>query len=97
MATVTPEEIRELAMLARLSLDEEEVTQFSAQLADILGYIGKLREVDVSNVPEFLSERQEQSSLRTDEASDALSSEAALGCAPKTRGRLVVVPKFKED
>ena len=97
MATVTPQEIRELAMLARLSLDEDEVTQFSAQFADILGYIGKLSEVDVSDVPEFLSERQARSSLRDDAASEALSSDTALAGAPKTRGRLVVVPKFKED
>jgi aspartyl-tRNA(Asn)/glutamyl-tRNA(Gln) amidotransferase subunit C len=97
MATVTPEEIRELATLARLSLDDQEVEQFRAQLADILGYIGTLREVDVSGVPEFLSERQEESSLREDAAGPQFSSETALSNAPNTRGRLVVVPKFKED
>lgn len=97
MATVTPEEIRELATLARLSLDDQEVEQFRVQLADILGYIGTLREVDVSGVPEFLSERQEESSLREDAAGAQFSSETALSNAPNTRGRLVVVPKFKED
>jgi aspartyl-tRNA(Asn)/glutamyl-tRNA(Gln) amidotransferase subunit C len=97
MATVTPEEIRELATLARLSLDDQEVEQFRVQLADILGYIGTLREVDVSGVPEFLSERQEESSLREDAAGVQFSSETALSNAPNTRGRLVVVPKFKED
>ena len=97
MATVTPEEIRELATLARLSLDDGEVEQFRAQLTDIRGYIGTLREVDVSGVPEFLSERQEDSSLREDAPGPQFSSETALSSAPNTRGRLVVVPKFKED
>ncbi|MGB1698821.1 MAG: Asp-tRNA(Asn)/Glu-tRNA(Gln) amidotransferase subunit GatC [Nannocystaceae bacterium] len=97
MTTVTPEEIRELATLARLSLDEQEVEQFRTQLADILGYIGTLRSVDVTDVPEFLSEKQPDSSLREDLPGVQFSSETALSSAPQTRGRLVVVPKFKED
>lgn len=97
MVTVTPDEIRELAMLARLSLNDEEAREFSGQLQDILGYIGKLREVNVDGVPEFLSESAENSSLRTDETTPALTSEQALKGVPRTRGRLVVVPKFKED
>jgi aspartyl-tRNA(Asn)/glutamyl-tRNA(Gln) amidotransferase subunit C len=97
MTTVTSEEIRELATLARLSLDDDEAEQFRTQFADILGYIGTLRAVDVTGVPELLSEAQVNSSLREDTPGAQFSSEAALSSAPQTRGRLVVVPKFKED
>lgn len=45
---VTPELTRKVATLARLKLTESEVTQFTEQLARVLGYVGTLQEVDTS-------------------------------------------------
>ncbi|MFV8751297.1 Asp-tRNA(Asn)/Glu-tRNA(Gln) amidotransferase subunit GatC [Nannocystaceae bacterium ST9] len=88
---------RELAGLARLELRDHEAAQFGEQLAAILGYIDKLREVDVEGVPEYLTAEQETSGLRADEALAEVGVEQALAGVPARRGRLIAVPKFKED
>lgn len=46
---VTPELTRKVAGLARLKLTDTEVTEFTAQLSKILGYIEALGEVDTSD------------------------------------------------
>ena len=43
-------EIRHVARLARLALSEAEEEKFAAQLSQVLGYIEKLRGVDVEGV-----------------------------------------------
>ncbi len=42
--------VRYVAHLARLSLTPEEEQKFAAQLGQVLGYIEKLRQIDVSRV-----------------------------------------------
>lgn len=86
-----------LAHLSRLSLTDEEIDQFSPQLAKILTYIEQLQQIDVSDVPEYVSAEMPGSSLRSDEVGEMFSAEEALSSVPVKRGRMVVVPKFKED
>ncbi|HEX7571423.1 MAG TPA: Asp-tRNA(Asn)/Glu-tRNA(Gln) amidotransferase subunit GatC, partial [Verrucomicrobiae bacterium] len=43
-------DVKYVAHLARLALTPEEQKQLGAQLGSILGYIEKLRELDVTNV-----------------------------------------------
>ncbi len=87
----------ELARLARLSLTDDEAGRLGAQLADIVRYIETLQEVDIADVPEYLSAARPGSGLRADEASAPLDRELALAGAPATRDHHVRVPKFKED
>lgn len=100
MSIDDPERLaRELAGLARLELREAEAARFGEQLAAILAYIDKLREVDVAGVPEYVAIEQAGSGLRDDAvaAADPAGVAAALAGVPTTRGRLIAVPKFKED
>jgi aspartyl-tRNA(Asn)/glutamyl-tRNA(Gln) amidotransferase subunit C len=88
---------RELAGLARLELRDHEAARFGEQLAAILGYIDKLREVDIEGVPEYLTAEQASSGLCADEVVVEVAVEQALAAVPARRGRLIAVPKFKED
>jgi aspartyl-tRNA(Asn)/glutamyl-tRNA(Gln) amidotransferase subunit C len=100
MSIDDPERLaRELAGLARLELHEGEAARFGEQLRAILGYIDHLQEVDVEGVPEYSTAAQPGSSLRDDvvEPSEPTMVEAALAAVPSLRGRLIAVPKFKED
>ncbi len=97
MSAVTPEETRVLAHLSRLSLTDAEIEAFSPQLAKILTYIEQLQQVDVRDVPEYVSAEMPDSSLREDAAGPTLEVDEALSSVPVKRGSLVVVPKFKED
>ncbi|RYD82516.1 MAG: aspartyl/glutamyl-tRNA amidotransferase subunit C, partial [Verrucomicrobiaceae bacterium] len=43
-------DVRYAAQLARLNLSEEETTKFQAQLSQVLEFVEKLKQVDVSGV-----------------------------------------------
>jgi aspartyl/glutamyl-tRNA(Asn/Gln) amidotransferase C subunit len=86
-----------LARLAQLSLEPGEAAAFGAQLADIIRFIETLQEVDIRDVPEYLSAETPTSALREDIRAAPLERSLALAAAPATRDGAVVVPKFKED
>ena len=50
MANLTRDDVLQLARLAKLELTEEEIVKFQHELADILGYVEKLSEVDVTGL-----------------------------------------------
>ena len=76
---VDADEVRHVADLARVDLDDEAVTQFADQFGDILDYFEALDEV-----PEVESEPELVNVMRTDEVRESLSQEAALQNADET-------------
>jgi len=89
-------DVKYVAHLARLSLTPEEEVKLSAQLGNILGYIEKLRELDVTNVEPTAHAVPMVNVTRADEVRPSLPHEAALRNAPKQSGGLFVVPKIVE-
>jgi aspartyl-tRNA(Asn)/glutamyl-tRNA(Gln) amidotransferase subunit C len=77
-ARVDPEEVRHVAGLARVNLDDEEIELFAEQFADILAYFETLDEV-----PEIEREPELTNVMRPDEQRDSLSQEEALQNAPE--------------
>ena len=77
--SVGPDEVRHVAGLARIDLDDEEVAQFAEQFADILDYFETLDEV-----PEVDAEADLVNVMRADEVRASLSQEEALANAPET-------------
>lgn len=49
--TLSREEVRHVAMLARLALDDEQVDHLAPQLAEILAYAEKVGQVAAEDVP----------------------------------------------
>ena len=47
---VTPELTKKVAGLARLKLTDDEVTRFTAQLTQVLGYVDALQEIDAKGI-----------------------------------------------
>ena len=88
--------VKYVAHLARLTLTPEEEKQIGAQLGNILGYIEKLREVDVSGVEPTAHAVPMVNVMRPDETRPSLSHEDALRNAPKKSGGLFIVPKIVE-
>ena len=89
-------DVKYVAHLARLALTPAEEKQLGAQLGNILGYIEKLRELDVSGVEPTAHAVPMVNVTRADEIRPSLSSEDALRNAPKQGGGLFVVPKIVE-
>ena len=76
---VSPEEVRHVADLARVDLDEEEIEQFTDQFGEILEAFETLDEV-----PETEAEADLENVLRADEVRESLDQEEALRNAPHT-------------
>jgi len=89
-------DVKYVAHLARLELTPEEQKQLGAQLGSILGYIEKLRELDVTNVEPTAHAVPLVNVTRADEIRSSLSHEDALRNAPKKAGGLFIVPKIVE-
>lgn len=85
-----------VANLARLALTEAEKGRFARQLGDILHYVEKLKQVDVTGVEPMAHAAPVFNVWAADVAQPGLPVEAALRNAPAQRDHLVVVPKVVE-
>jgi len=89
-------DVKYVAHLARIALSPEEEQQLSTQLGNILGYIEKLKEADVSGVEPTAHAFPLVNVTRPDEVRESLSNEDALRNAPAKANGLFMVPKIVE-
>ncbi len=88
-------EVDEIALLARLHLDDAEKQRMQADLGAILEHFSAIAQVTTDGVPPMthaVPPEQEGMQLRADEPQPSLSSSEALFGAPKREGDLFVVP-----
>ena len=96
MANPTDLNIDYVANLARLALTEQEKETFSRQLGDVLRYVEKLGEVDVSQVEPTAHAFPLCNIWADDVPQPGLPVEAALRNAPAQRDQMIVVPVIVE-
>ena len=89
-------DVRYVARLARIELTPAEEQKIGAQLNHILGYMEKLKQLDVSAVEPTAHPVPMTNITRPDETRPGLSNEEALRNAPATAGGLFLVPKIVE-
>ena len=89
-------DVKYVAHLARLHLMPDEEKKFGAQLGQVLGYIEKLKELDVSGVEPTAHAMPLVNVTRPDEMRPSISHEDALRNAPAQAGDLFMVPKIVE-
>lgn len=90
---LTREEVLNVAKLARLKFQPEEIEKFQVELNDILGYIDMLNEVDTEEGMVLTQVNSHVNNLREDEVRESLSVEKALSNAPESGDGAVIVPK----
>jgi aspartyl-tRNA(Asn)/glutamyl-tRNA(Gln) amidotransferase subunit C len=89
-------DVKYVAHLARIALTPDEEKKLGSQLGHILGYIEKLRELDVTNVEPTAHAVPMVNVTRADETRPSLPHDEALRNAPKKAGGLFVVPQIVE-
>ncbi|HKI70342.1 MAG TPA: Asp-tRNA(Asn)/Glu-tRNA(Gln) amidotransferase subunit GatC [Verrucomicrobiae bacterium] len=89
-------DVKYVAHLARLELTPEEEEKFGAQLGNVLGYIEKLKGLDVSNVEPTAHAVPMVNVTRPDEVRPSLPHETAMRNAPAQANGLFMVPKIVE-
>lgn len=94
--SLTMDDVRKVALLARLRLSEDELVQMQEQLSSILDYMQVLQEVDVANVPPSAQVTDVVNVVRPDEVRPSLSVDEALANAPHHEdGYFKVKPVFE--
>ena len=89
-------DVKYVAHLARLALTPAEEAHYGAQLDQVLGYIEKLKELDVSGIEPTAHAVPLVNVFRPDEVRPGLSPEEALRNAPAQANGLFQVPKIVE-
>lgn len=94
MSRIDPNEVREIAQLARLRLGEDEVTRMAGELDAILGHIEELRQLDTTGVEPMTHAVPFACPQRPDELGPMLSPDQALANAPVRDGNFFQVPRI---
>jgi aspartyl-tRNA(Asn)/glutamyl-tRNA(Gln) amidotransferase subunit C len=94
--SLTAEEVRWIAHLARLELREEELATMTGQLGAIVGYVNQLQEVDTQGVEPLAHALDVTNVFRDDEPAPSLPVDDALANAPDRRQQFFGVPAVLE-
>jgi aspartyl-tRNA(Asn)/glutamyl-tRNA(Gln) amidotransferase subunit C len=89
---ITRQDVEKVALLARLQLSDAELATMSEQLAQIVGYVDHLAQVDTEGVEPMAHAIEQINVFRDDEVSMSLSREDALANAPHHDSRGYLVP-----
>jgi aspartyl-tRNA(Asn)/glutamyl-tRNA(Gln) amidotransferase subunit C len=95
--SLTPDDVRKIAHLARLALSDEELAVLAPQLDAIVGYVEQLREAPTAGVEPLAHALPVQNVFRDDEPVDSLPVEQALANAPAKRESFFRVPAVLEE
>ncbi|PIQ95229.1 MAG: Asp-tRNA(Asn)/Glu-tRNA(Gln) amidotransferase GatCAB subunit C [Nitrospirae bacterium CG11_big_fil_rev_8_21_14_0_20_41_14] len=93
---ISKEEIEHIAVLARLSLPEEEKELFGSQLSSILDYMEKLNELDTKGIEPTSHVLTLSNVMRDDIPRPSIPKEDVLMNAPDHTEKFFRVPKIIE-
>ena len=95
MAKLTRDDVLKLAQLARISLSDEEVEEFSEELSAILQYVEQLSSVDVSGLEPTNQVTGLTNVMRKDEVKDyGYKPQDLLQNVPKTQDNMLKVKRM---
>ncbi len=97
MTKITKEEVRKVAELARLELNENEINNHAEQLEKILEYIKQLEEIDTNEVPCTTRAIEVINVFREDKKQNFDSKEVLLDLAPSREDEYFKVPKILNE
>ena len=94
MTKITTEEVKKVAHLARLELNENEINNHAEQLEKILDYIRQLEKIDTDDIPCTTRAIEVTNVFRNDEKKNSDCNEELLELAPSKEDRYFKVPKI---
>ena len=94
MTKITSNDVRKVAHLARLELQEDQIETYTEQLEQILSYVDQLQEIDTENIPPTTRAVEVVNAMREDIVEVKCSREDILNQAPQREGDFFRVPKI---
>jgi aspartyl-tRNA(Asn)/glutamyl-tRNA(Gln) amidotransferase subunit C len=97
MSRIDPEEVREIARLARVRLSANEVARMARELDAILTHIEDVRQVDTEGVLPMTHAVPFDCPLREDTVGEMLTVDETLRNAPRREGSFFAVPRVMPE
>ena len=94
--SVSAEQVRHIANLARLAMNEEEIQRLVPELNNILGWVEQLGEVNTEGVEPLATVVEQKLRLREDKVTDGDCRDEVLANAPVAEHGFFAVPKVIE-
>jgi aspartyl-tRNA(Asn)/glutamyl-tRNA(Gln) amidotransferase subunit C len=95
--SLTHDQVRHVAMLARLGLEPGDEDFYAQQLSGILAHIDRLQEVDTDDIPPTAQVVEIVNRLRDDEPRPGLTQRDALSNAPAAVDGFFRVPSIQDE
>ena len=94
MTKITKDEVKKVAHLARLELNENEINNHAEQLEKILDHIRQLEKIDTKDVPCSTRAIEVVNVFRKDEKKNSDCNEELLELGPSREDKFFKVPKI---
>lgn len=95
--SLTPEDVRKIAHLARLNLSEEDSARYTDQLSNILHFIAQMDEIDTNSIAPLSHPFDATQRLRNDVVTEPDLRDKYQKIAPQVEAGLYLVPKVIEE
>ena len=93
---IDEEKVRHIADLAKLNIEDDEMSKYQKQLTDILTEIDKILKVDIKNEDIMISSSDNRNVYSLDVIENHISKNDAFKNAKRVKGDYIVVPKVIE-
>ena len=97
MKRIRNDEVKKVAQLARLELNESEIQKHAEQLEKILEYIKQLEKINTENIPCTTRAIEVPNVTRADEKKDFANADELIDLAPARENKFFKVPKIIND
>lgn len=93
---LSTQDVRDIAKLAKLQINEDELDRYKQDLSRILEFVEQMNQADVENIEPMAHPQDMMQSLRVDEIAETNQREKFQKIAPATQDGLYLVPKVIE-
>jgi len=95
--SLTLDEMKKIAYLARLNLSESDFALYTPQLSNILNFIEQMNETDTAHIEPLAHPLDVSQRLRPDAITETNLRDKYQRIAPQTEAGLYLVPKVIEE
>lgn len=90
------QDVKKIADLSHIKLDENEIPEIEAKFNQVLKYVSKIEEFDLSDIEPMTHVNEDCNIWREDKIKESLPLEDVLKNAPKKNEQFFKVPKVLE-
>jgi aspartyl-tRNA(Asn)/glutamyl-tRNA(Gln) amidotransferase subunit C len=94
--SLTADQVRNVARLARIGLNDDQIGEYAGELTNILDVVARLEQVDTAGVEPMAHPLDLAARLRADQAVPVTTRDEFQAIAPATANGVYLVPKVIE-